>query len=95
MNELIVDLLGSATAGIIARTICHPIDTIKSRLQSGNVEFQSFMSTMSKTVNNEGIRGLYRGIGPVLVGGIPGVSIYLTAYEVSNLYELQVCFLLT
>ena len=37
-----------------------------------------------KTFKNEGIRGLYQGIGAVLVGGVPGVVVYLMAYESSK-----------
>jgi hypothetical protein len=32
-------------------------------------------------LQTEGIRGLFKGIGAVLVGGIPGVTIYMTSYE--------------
>lgn len=66
-------ILGSATAGLIARVICHPIDTIKSRLQAGQSALRSL----------EGIGALYRGIGAVLIGGVPGVCIYMTSYEVT------------
>ena len=33
---------------------------------------------------NEGVRGLYRGIGAVLVGGIPATCLYLTTYEAAK-----------
>ena len=88
-KSVIVDLLASSTAGLIARFICHPIDTIKSKLQSGKIEYKSFYSTISKTFKVDGIRGYYRGIGAVLVGGIPGVSLYLTAYEQFKVYFSQ------
>lgn len=32
----------------------------------------------------EGVGGLYRGIGAVLVGGVPGMCIYLTTYEATK-----------
>lgn len=32
----------------------------------------------------EGVGGLYRGIGAVLVGGVPGTCLYLTAYEATK-----------
>jgi solute carrier family 25 (mitochondrial citrate transporter), member 1 len=69
-------ILGSATAGLIARVICHPIDTIKSRLQAGQSAVRSL----------EGFGALYRGIGAVLVGGVPGVCIYMTSYEVIAIF---------
>jgi hypothetical protein len=82
MNEFVSDLLGSATAGLLGRFICHPFDTIKSRLQSGNPIYLTFSQTALITLKRDGLRGFYKGLGAVMVGGIPGVSIYLTSYEV-------------
>jgi hypothetical protein len=85
-NEVLINLLGSSTAGLISRFICHPIDTIKSRKQSG---FQLYterrISTLRmvyETLRAEGFAGLYRGFGAVAIGGTPGVCLYLTSYEV-------------
>ena len=72
MKDFYPTVLGSASAGLIARVICHPIDTVKSRLQAGQSAFRSL----------EGVSALYRGLGAVVVGGVPGVCIYLTSYEV-------------
>lgn len=36
------------------------------------------------TMRNEGIRGFYQGIGAVLVGGVPGIVIYISTYEKSR-----------
>ncbi|CAN0310423.1 unnamed protein product, partial [Scytosiphon promiscuus] len=34
----------------------------------------------------EGVSGLYRGVGAVVVGGVPGTCIYLTTYEATKGY---------
>ena len=73
MTDYYPTIFGSASAGLIARVICHPMDTIKSKLQAGQSAFRSI----------EGIGALYRGIGAVVCGGVPGVCIYMTSYEVS------------
>lgn len=83
MEVLAADLLGSATAGMIGRLVCHPIDTLKSKLQSGKPEYRTFASTFHHTWKYQGVMGFYRGLGAVMIGGIPGVSLYLTSYEVS------------
>jgi hypothetical protein len=36
MEGLTSTMLGSATAGVVARVFCHPLDTCKSRLQVGD-----------------------------------------------------------
>ena len=93
MENLLSSLLGSATAGMVARFICHPIDTIKSKLQSGKVEYNSFFSTVNTTFRKEGFRGFFKGVSAVMVGGIPGVSIYLTSYDVCNYFFAQYLYL--
>lgn len=34
-----------------------------------------------QTLQKEGWRAFYKGLGPVIVGGVPGVCMYLTSYE--------------
>ena len=38
-------------------------------------------------MTEEGVSGLYRGVGAVLLGGVPATSIYLTGYEVGAIME--------
>eukprot|EP00904_Undaria_pinnatifida_P005435 jgi/Undpi1/2020/HiC_scaffold_12.g05406.m1 len=77
--------LASATAGLVSRGLCHPLDTAKARLQGPHGDaFKNTAHVLRMTMTNEGVRGLYRGIGAVLVGGIPGVCLYLTTYEAAK-----------
>ena len=71
---LLNSLLASSVAGAVARVVCHPLDTLKAKLQSGIGEHpvQSLY------------RGLYRGIAPAIVGGVPASCIYLTSYDVAK-----------
>ena len=41
----------------------------------------SFVNVLKSTVRSEGVRGLYRGFGAVILGGTPGTILYLTSYE--------------
>ena len=77
MPDFYPTVLGSATAGLVARFVCHPIDTIKSRLQAGQ-------AVGIRSLDLREFRALYRGLGAVLVGGVPGVCIYMTSYEMSK-----------
>jgi hypothetical protein len=83
LSENAVNLTSSSLAGVIARSICHPIDTCKAKLQSGNT-FNGLSDLITKTLRTEGIRGFYKGVGAALVGGIPGVCLYISTYEASN-----------
>ena len=37
---------------------------------------------LKTTLIEEGIAGLYRGIGAVTIGGVPATCLYFTTYEV-------------
>jgi len=81
-------LFGAASSGFIGRLLCHPLDTCKARLQvtlPGHSK-SNFFKTFIRLFMEEGVRGLYRGLGAVLIGGIPGTCIYLSAYESSKTY---------
>lgn len=87
-KDLLPNMLGSATAGIISRIFTHPLDTIKAKLQAPpgpSSELRPFrgpLDTFTKTFRTEGIKGFYRGFGAILVGGTPGTIIYLCSYDI-------------
>lgn len=82
-DSLYLNSLASATAGCVGRMICHPIDTIKSKIQASD-SFRGIRDVIQKTWRNEGIKGFYKGLGVVLIGSAPGVCIYFTTYEQSK-----------
>ena len=66
MQAMAVPMLAGASAGVVSRIICHPIDTIKSKLQvEVSADRASLSSVLSRTLRSEGMPGLYRGIGSV------------------------------
>ena len=86
-------LAASSVASAMARLPCHPIDTIKSRLQvqgrggqlaGGSVEYTGMVSCMRGVLRQEGISGLYRGIGITLPGSVPAGCLYFTSFELAN-----------
>ncbi|CAN0048163.1 unnamed protein product, partial [Choristocarpus tenellus] len=80
--QLLETCLGSATAGFASRVICHPLDTLKARLQGPQGDcFRNTLHVLRVSMAEEGLRGLYRGFGAVAVGGTPGTCLYLTTYE--------------
>ena len=89
---MIPNALGSAAAGIISRVMTHPLDTAKARLQNvykpgsplQSNPYKGPIDVLLRTVRTEGIKGLYRGFGAVLVGGTPGTMIYLCSYEIAK-----------
>ncbi|KAH8692615.1 alpha-1,6 mannosyltransferase subunit [Talaromyces proteolyticus] len=56
-------------SGVAKLSVGHPFDTIKVRLQtSKNAQFKGPLDCVLQTVRKEGLRGLYKGATPPLVG---------------------------
>ncbi|MCJ1255203.1 hypothetical protein MMC24_003019 [Lignoscripta atroalba] len=56
-------------SGIAKLSVGHPFDTIKVRLQTTEkAQFKGPLECLLQTVRNEGVRGLYKGATPPLVG---------------------------
>ena len=72
-------------SGIAKLTVGHPFDTIKVRLQtSDKARFKGPLDCLLQTVRNEGVRGLYKGATPPLVGWMFMDSLYVEIRFVSS-----------
>ena len=77
-----VPMLAGASAGVVGRVLCHPIDTIKSKLQVEiAADRASWSSVLKRTLRSQGIAGLYRGVGVAVIGSCPAACLYFTSYE--------------
>jgi hypothetical protein len=70
---------------MVGRIFCHPIDTVKARLQASTASRQSFFGLLKlQNLSLSHVRGLYRGLGVSMLGSAPATCLYLTSYEVSK-----------
>ncbi|KAF4325092.1 hypothetical protein BBO99_00000572 [Phytophthora kernoviae] len=70
---------------MIGRVFCHPLDTVKARLQASTATGQTIASQLQlRTFSLQHLRGLYRGLGVSMLGSAPATCLYLTSYEVSK-----------
>mmetsp|Transcript_57536 Transcript_57536/g.130369 ORF Transcript_57536/g.130369 Transcript_57536/m.130369 type:complete len:305 (-) Transcript_57536:238-1152(-) len=87
-SDLPVWCFSSCVAGLVGRVFCHPLDTLKARLQAEGPAITggriSMLGVAKSTFLSEGIRGFYRGFSAVAIGGTPATCIYLTSYEISK-----------
>ncbi|KAJ2478882.1 mitochondrial aspartate-glutamate transporter agc1 [Coemansia sp. RSA 2131] len=76
-----------AVAGGIGAAVVYPIDLVKTRMQNqraavvGEMLYKNSIDCFRKVIRNEGILGLYRGLGPQLVGVAPEKAIKLTVND--------------
>ncbi|KAH9904832.1 calcium-binding mitochondrial carrier protein Aralar1 [Xylariomycetidae sp. FL2044] len=84
-------ILGSA-AGAFGAFMVYPIDLVKTRLQNqrgadpGQRLYKNSADCFKKVVANEGVRGLYSGVLPQLVGVAPEKAIKLTVNDIVRSY---------
>eukprot|EP00747_Dinoflagellata_sp_TGD_P085621 gnl/TRDRNA2_/TRDRNA2_162946_c1_seq5.p1 gnl/TRDRNA2_/TRDRNA2_162946_c1~~gnl/TRDRNA2_/TRDRNA2_162946_c1_seq5.p1 ORF type:complete len:276 (+),score=39.94 gnl/TRDRNA2_/TRDRNA2_162946_c1_seq5:47-829(+) len=83
--RMVHTILGSAMSGLLSRVPCHPLDTVKARLQSaGGSRYRGIVDCLRLTWAGEGLAGLYRGFGAVAVAGTPATVMYMTSYEAAK-----------
>ncbi|KAG2205445.1 hypothetical protein INT46_007656 [Mucor plumbeus] len=83
-HETLKHSIAGAGAGVISSVVTCPLDVVKTRLQNqgiGKLKYRGTMGTMKRIRLEEGIRGLYRGLGPTVVGYLPTWAIYFTIYD--------------
>ena len=90
MHDILVSAhhfgLGSI-AGAFGAFMVYPIDLVKTRMQNqrsarvGQLLYKNSIDCFQKVIRNEGVRGLYSGVLPQLVGVAPEKAIKLTVND--------------
>ena len=94
MGNLTTGIIG-ASSGAISATVVYPINLLRTRLQAqGTVlhrpTYTGVIDVTRKTIQNEGFRGLFRGVTPNLLKVAPAISISYVVYEnAKKVLELQ------
>ena len=75
-----------AFSGAFGASVVYPINLLRTRLQAqGTVlhppTYTGIWDVTRKTIQNEGVRGLFKGITPNLLKVVPAVSITYVVYE--------------
>lgn len=88
-----------ASAGVASGIVTCPLDVIKTKLQaqggfarrgSQSMEtrtlYRGMLGTGKVIFKEDGLRGLYQGLGPMLLGYLPTWAVYLAVYDRSREY---------
>lgn len=81
------NLIAGGGAGMMEALVCHPLDTIKVRMQlsrrarAPGAKRRGFVATGMDIARKETPLGLYKGLGAVLTGIVPKMAIRFTSYE--------------
>ena len=92
--------LAGAIGGFTSGVVTCPLDVIKTKLQAqggfraqangaqngGHVRYQGMLGTARVIWSEEGLRGMYRGLGPIILGYLPTWAVWFTVYGRSKEY---------
>ncbi|KAF8466615.1 mitochondrial carrier domain-containing protein [Kalaharituber pfeilii] len=82
-----VHLIAGGGAGLCEALACHPLDTIKVRMQlsrrsrAPGVKPKGFFTVGKEIVQKETPLGLYKGLGAVVTGIVPKMAIRFSSFE--------------
>lgn len=91
--------IGGFTSGVVT---C-PLDVIKTKLQAQGMYrvlqdgrhvgqpkmYNGLVGTARVIWRDEGIRGMYRGLGPIVMGYLPTWAVWFTVYNKSKVWMAQ------
>ncbi len=78
-------IMAGTGAGLFQTCVTYPLDTVRTRLTLGSglgSQYTGIMDVLRQTLAKEGVRGLYKGIGPTFLSGSPYVGLQMTFYEI-------------
>lgn len=77
--------LSGGFGGISAVLVGHPFDLTKVRLQTAPAgTYTGALDVVKKTLARDGVKGMYRGMGPPLVGVTPIFAISFWSYDLGK-----------
>ncbi|ORY96776.1 mitochondrial carrier domain-containing protein [Syncephalastrum racemosum] len=89
-TPLMTHLVAGGAAGLMEACTCHPLDTIKVRMQlskninrslGSNGKKLGFAGVGLKIIQNESFWALYKGLGAVVSGIVPKMAIRFSSFE--------------
>ncbi|TVU18954.1 hypothetical protein EJB05_35077 [Eragrostis curvula] len=86
---LLCHAVAGASAGVVAATFVCPLDVIKTRFQvhgwpkiaTGTIGGSVIIGSLQQIAQQEGFRGMYRGLSPTILALLPNWAVYFTVYE--------------
>lgn len=87
-TDLFIRLAGGGLAGITAASVTYPLDLVRTRLsaQRNVIYYRGIWHALHTISREEGILGLYKGLGACLLGVGPNLAISFSVYDTTRSY---------
>jgi solute carrier family 25 folate transporter 32 len=99
-SDPLFNSLAGAAGGLTSGIITCPLDVIKTKLQAqggfraqarqtrqlGDAVYSGMLGTARYIWREEGLRGMYRGLTPIILGYLPTWAVWFTIYGESKEY---------
>lgn len=87
-GNIVTGVIGAAS-GAFGASVVYPLNVLRTRLQTQGTAmhpatYTGIWDVARKTVRNEGVRGMYKGLTPNLLKVAPALSITWVVYENSK-----------
>jgi hypothetical protein len=83
-------MLAGTMAGLCQTTITYPLELVRTRLSLGSalsgMQYKGIFDCFQTTIKDEGVRALYKGIGPTYLSGAPYVGLQMTFFDLYKNY---------
>ncbi|RDD47652.1 Kidney mitochondrial carrier protein 1 [Trichoplax sp. H2] len=86
-ETILTNVFAGMIAGALSSSIANPTDVLKVRMQAGsrmNLTGKNVLRSFADIYKEEGIRGLYRGVGPTSQRAAVIVAVQMPTYELSK-----------
>ncbi|XP_009615663.1 uncharacterized protein [Nicotiana tomentosiformis] len=86
--DLCIRLVGGGLSGITAASVTYPLDLVRTRLaaQRNVIYYRGIWHALQTISREEGIAGLYKGMGATLLGVGPNLAISFSVYDTVRSY---------
>lgn len=83
LPEQLRSFVGAGCSACIACVTCYPMDVVKTRLttQTKTRYYHGIWDCLTKILNDEGLRGWYRGLGMSMCSVVPMIALNFALYE--------------
>lgn len=77
----VIHMIAASVGDVASSTLRAPFEVVKQRLQSGNVGGLSARGVLGEILKSEGVRGLFRGYGALVLRELPFDALQFPLYE--------------